>query len=143
VYLAFYGALSKTRTPTCSLYDAKSSTISRKFHRFFYSGRLSYHLKAHTWNVSQPTISIEALICNWSFRISWLVCLLTTFSIWYNWLFKFFKYLVANLWAQFGYFLIWVKKTHCSSLLTFFQQLNPLPINVSDPSFLDGLLVWS
>jgi len=33
-----------------------------------------------------------------------------------------------------------VKKTHCSPSLTFFQQLNPLTVNVSDPDFLDGLL---
>jgi len=29
------------------LYDAKSSTISRKLPRFFYSGHLSCPLKAH------------------------------------------------------------------------------------------------
>jgi hypothetical protein len=70
VYLVFYGALPKTKAPTCSLYDAKSSTISRKLPCFFYSGRLPHPLKAHAWNVSQRTISIEALIHNQLFRIS-------------------------------------------------------------------------
>jgi len=46
VYLAFYGALPKTRAPTCSLYDVKSSIISRKLPRFFYSGHSSCPLKA-------------------------------------------------------------------------------------------------
>jgi hypothetical protein len=33
-----------------------------------------------------------------------------------------------------------VKKKHHSPSLTFFQQLNPLIVNVSDPDFPDGLL---
>jgi len=52
VYLEFYGALSKIKAPTCSLYDAKSSNISRKLPRFFDSGRSSGPLRAHAWNVS-------------------------------------------------------------------------------------------
>jgi len=47
VYLAFSGALPKTRAPIYSLYDAKISFISRKLPQFFYSGRLSCPLKAH------------------------------------------------------------------------------------------------
>jgi hypothetical protein len=47
VYLAFCGALPKTKTPIYSLYDAKISIISRKLPQFFYSRRLSCPLKAH------------------------------------------------------------------------------------------------
>jgi hypothetical protein len=51
VYLVFYGVLPKTKAPTCSLYDIKISTISRKLPCFFFFhySRSSYLRKAHTW----------------------------------------------------------------------------------------------
>jgi hypothetical protein len=55
--------------------------FQENYPNFFIMVFLSCPLNGHAWNVSQRTISIEVLIHNQLFIISWEVCLSTTFSI--------------------------------------------------------------
>jgi hypothetical protein len=141
VYFADVGAFSKTTVAIFSLYDDKILIISRKLPRFFESGVSSWPPKAHPWNASHWTTSIEVFTRSRLFWICSILCAFNNLSICCDCYFKSSQDFTALLWGEQGPSPIWVKKTHFFPSWTFFQFLNPLVINTSHSGRPTGFIV--